>query len=252
MSDRENKGLDWDYTRLAAHYDKRADYSHDGIRELLETTSPDPARPIADVGAGTGKLTKELLSHGFSVHAVEPNDAMRSFGIENTRGQDVVWSVGTGETTGLTDSTYDLVTFGSSFNVTDRARTLIEVKRILRPGGWFACMWNHRDLDDDTQAAVEALIKAAIPEYGYGTRREDQTQVIRDSGLYKEPVAIEGRSVNRISVEDYVDAWRSHATLQRQAKEDFARVIGQIEDLLSDRTEIDVPYTVRIWCAQLV
>lgn len=252
MSDSAAPKVEWDYTSLAAHYDKRADYASKAIAELLRTAEPDREQPIADIGAGTGKLTKELLSQGYSVHAVEPNDAMREFGKSNTTGKNVVWSVGTGESTGLESDSYDLVTFGSSFNVTDRARTLVEVQRILHPRGWFACMWNHRDLDDELQAAVEDVIKAEIPEYRYGTRREDQTQIIRDSGLFEEPIAITGQSINRIGVEDYIDAWRSHATLQRQAKADFDRVIGKIEDLLRDHPQIAVPYTVRIWCARLI
>lgn len=252
MSNSASPKVEWDYTSLAAHYDKRADYAHEAIAELLLTANPDREQRVADIGAGTGKLTKELLSQGYAVHAVEPNDAMREFGKSNTAGKNVVWSVGTGEATGLESDSYDLVTFGSSFNVTDRAKTLVEVQRILHPRGWFACMWNHRDLEDEFQAAVEEVIKAEIPEYRYGTRREDQTQVIRDSGIFEEPIAIEGQSINRISIDDYMDAWRSHATLQRQAEEDFDRVIGKIEHVLRDQDEIAVPYTVRIWCARLI
>jgi ubiquinone/menaquinone biosynthesis C-methylase UbiE len=252
MSESAMPKVAWDYTDLAAHYDKRADYAAGAIADLLALAAPDPERPVADIGAGTGKLTKELLAQGCSVHAVEPNEAMRTFGIANTMGLNVVWSVGTGEATGLAAKSYDLVTFGSSFNVTDRQRTLREVERILRPQGWFACMWNHRDLDDPLQAAVEDTIRSNIPEYSYGSRREDQTQVIRDSGLFDTPVALEGSTINRIPVDDYVDAWRSHATLQRQAKADFHTVIAAIEALFEGSVIIAVPYTTRIWCARLL
>ena len=36
--------------------------------------------------------------------------------------------------------------------------------RILRHRGWFACVWNHRDLEDPLQAEVETLIRARIPD----------------------------------------------------------------------------------------
>lgn len=239
------------HTELASHDDERADYSEEAIGRMLETARPDRARPIADIGAGTGKLTRLLLGRGFKVLAVEPNAAMREIGIANTNGKPVVWSVGTGEATGLPGAAFDLVTFGSSFNVTDRARTLREVQRILRPRGWFACMWNHRDLDDPLQAKVEAIIRSHIPEYDYGTRREDQTGVIRASGLFEEPIAIEGRTTRSQRVADYVEAWRSHATLQRQAGERLAAVIRAIEALLDGAGTIVVPYTTRLWCARL-
>ena len=93
--------VNWDYTEHAAHYDKRSDYSYDAIKQLLTATGCTPKTPIAEVGAGTGKLTKELLKHGLTVKSVEPNDAMRAIGIKNTQGQAVTWSVGTGEATGL-------------------------------------------------------------------------------------------------------------------------------------------------------
>ena len=50
--------------------------------------------------------------------------------------------------------------------------------------------------------------------------------------------------------DDIIDAWRSHATLARQAKDSFDFVIKEIEkDLIEE--EIEVPYTTRIWFSQL-
>jgi ubiquinone/menaquinone biosynthesis C-methylase UbiE len=242
--------VEWDYTALASHYDKRADYADEAIDKMLSLANPDKGRPIADIGAGTGKLTKLLLARGFAVLAVEPNDAMRAIGVKNTEGGHATWSVGTGENTGLPSNSFDLVTFGSSFNVTDRARTLIEVARMLRDHGWFACMWNHRNLDDPLQAECERVISEAIPGYDYGTRREDQTAIIRASGLYEEPITIEGRVDNEITPEDFLIAWKSHATLQRQAGAMFDEIIGKLEQLVTDKEKVVVPYTTRIWVAR--
>jgi len=105
-----------------------------------------------DIGAGTGKLTKVLLKRGATVTAVEPNEEMRKYGAQIRRGEKVTWLEGTGEHTGVTSSYFRLATFGSSFNVVDRQAALKEVDRVVVPKGWFACMWNHRDLTDETQA----------------------------------------------------------------------------------------------------
>ena len=130
----------WDYTDHASHYDKRADYSQEAIDGLLKATHCDASTPVAEVGAGTGKLTKELLKRGLTVRSVEPNDAMRAYGIKNTAGQKVTWSVGTGESTGLATNSAHAVFFGSSFNVVDQRRTLAEVARVRTPkGGLAAC-----------------------------------------------------------------------------------------------------------------
>ena len=245
----------WDYTEQASHYDKRADYSSDAIENLLKAIGCDPSKPVADIGAGTGKLTKELLKHGLTVRSVEPNDAMRTIGIQNTTGQQVAWSVGTGEATGLPASSVYAVFFGSSFNVVDQGAALAEASRILVPNGWFACMWNHRDLDDPIQERIELIIKSAIPNYSYGSRREDPTNVINSSGYFSDTKSIVGRFIWKMLKEDIIIAWRSHATLKRQAGSDsgFDSIIQQIAGYLDEFPEvIDVPYTTRIYFAQKI
>jgi ubiquinone/menaquinone biosynthesis C-methylase UbiE len=245
--------VSWDYTEHATHYDKRADYSQTAISALLKATQCLPGTAVAEVGAGTGKLTKELLQHGLSVRSVEPNDAMRAIGTKNTIGGKVVWSVGTGESTGLDTNSAHAVFFGSSFNVVDQRATLIEVARVLRAHGWFGCMWNHRDLEDPLQERIEAIIRGSIPSYSYGARREDPTEVINKSGLFGEVRTIEGRFVWKMAVEDIVIAWKSHATLRRQAgtEELFGKIIADISKFLDKQVKVvDVPYTTRIYYAQ--
>ena len=245
----------WDYTEHASHYDKRADYSSGAIEDLLKAIDCGPSKPVADIGAGTGKLTKELLKHGLSVRSVEPNDAMRAIGIQNTKGKSATWSIGTGEATGLPTGSAYAVFFGSSFNVVDQRLTLSEVSRILVPNGWFACMWNHRDLDDPIQQRIESIIKSSIPSYSYGSRREDPTDVIDKSGYFSATRSIEGNFTWKMPRADVVTAWKSHATLKREAGSDllFDSIIQQIADYLDGLPKvIDVPYTTRIYFAQKI
>jgi ubiquinone/menaquinone biosynthesis C-methylase UbiE len=246
--------LEWDYTEHASHYDKRADYSYEAIQELLTTIGCTPGTLVADLGAGTGKLTKELLRYGLRVRSVEPNQAMREIGMRNTCGLAAEWSAGTGEATGLPSASFRAVLFGSSFNVVDQHAALREVRRLLVPDGWLACMWNHRDLDDPVQLKVESIIKAAIPGYSYGSRREDPRGVIDASGYFLPARALERSFSCRMRPADIVEAWRSHATLKRQAHSEasFRQIIEQISRYLEQLPEhIDVPYTTRIYFARL-
>ncbi len=246
--------VSWDYTEHASHYDKRADYSGAALDELLAATGCTRGKRVADVGAGTGKLTKELLERGLSVRSVEPNDAMREIGIRNTASPSVQWSMGTGEHTGLPEHSAYAVFFGSSFNVVDQELALKEVARVLIPRGWFVCMWNHRDLDDAVQRQIETIIRTFIPAYAYGSRREDPTATIAASGLFATVRSLSGRFTWDMPQIDIVEAWRSHATLRRQARSDsdFERVISAISRCLEGLPEvIAVPYTTRIFFAQL-
>lgn len=243
----------WDYTELADAYLKRPDYADKAIDEMLSMARVSIGDRVCDVGAGVAHLTLMLAVRGLQVTAVEPNDAMRVNGSRRTAHlPNVRWYDGTGENTGQPSSSFDLVTFGSSFNVCDRPAALRETARLLASGGWFACMWNHRDLSDPFQAQIENTIKEMVPDYQYGTRREDQTEVIEQSGLFGPVRTIEGPVVHHQTKDDCLEAWRSHATLQRQAGSSFPRVVEAIDALLAGirGQEIRIPYTTRIWVAQ--
>lgn len=248
---------DWDYTKLADAYLKRPDYSDDAVGQLIQTIDIKKGAPVCDVGAGAAHLTLMLAKRGFQIQAVEPNDAMRSHGISRTKHlNNVKWHEGTGEDTGQENSSFDLVSFGSSFSVTDREKTLKESSRILKPGGWFACLWNHRILEDPIQSKIEGIITSAIRNYNYGYRREDQTPIIDSSGLFGPVKKIEGTIIHKQSVDDCIEAWRSHATLQRQAGTRFDQIISRIEDFLKsldhNQEYINIPYVTRIWAAQVI
>ncbi|CAA7623888.1 class I SAM-dependent methyltransferase [Magnetospirillum sp. SS-4] len=244
---------EWDYTDLADAYLKRPDYSDAAIDAMLRLAGLS-AGAVCDVGAGVAHLTLMLAARGFDVTAVEPNDSMRANGIRRTADlAHVRWFEGTGEHTGQADRAFDLVTFGSSFNVCDRAQALRETARILKPGGWFACMWNHRRLDDPIQSRIEDIIRRAVPAYGYGTRREDQKAVIEASGLFGPVVHLDAGVVHEQGLGECVEAWRSHATLARQAGDAFAEVVAAIDAYLRGlgQPSIMIPYDTNIWIAQL-
>jgi ubiquinone/menaquinone biosynthesis C-methylase UbiE len=243
----------WDYTSLADAYLNRPDYSNLAIDAILSIAGIRGKSKVCDVGAGVAHLTIMLARRDLDVVAVEPNDAMRAHGIKRTEAfHNVSWNRGTGEATRQASQAFEMVTFGSSFNVCDRQMALEETARILQPGGWFACLWNHRQLDDPVQSQIERIIKENIPGYGYGTRREDQTSVIDASGLFG-PVVHVRSSISHIqTVNECVEAWRSHATLERQAGKEFSNIIHCISNFLGslDVSSIAIPYSTNIWMAQ--
>ena len=224
---------EWDYTTLADAYLKRPDYADAAVDAMLSVAGAEKGDKFCDVGAGVAHLTLMLAARDLDVVAVEPNDAMRANGIKRTeKFSNVRWHEGTGEVTSKANQAFDMVTFGSSFNVCDRQQALKETARILKPRGWFACMWNHRQLEDPIQSRIESIIKEKVPDYGYGTRREDQTAVIDASGLVGPVVHIDSQVMHQQSIQECVEAWRSHATLERQAGSAFPLVVEAISSYL--------------------
>ena len=249
---------EWDYTNLAEAYLKRPEYASEAIQKMFEITRVGKnfrggVSSVCDVGAGAAHLTLELAKEGLDVYAVEPNDAMRANGMNRTKEYpNVKWFEGVGENTGMESNFFDLVTFGSSFNVCDRQLALKETDRILKPGGYFACMWNHRDLEDPLQKGIEDIIKQNIDDYSYGTRREEQTEVINQSGLFQEVQFVSGRIEHTILAEDFIEGWKSHGTVYRQSKEVFDKINREIRAYVESyqKEYIVVPYTTRIWIAR--
>lgn len=241
--------VEWDYSALAAHYDSRADYSADAIDRALLGMGLVAGDRVGDIGAGTGKLARPLAERGLIVNAVEPNAEMRVRGIRNTEGLRVSWREGTGEATGLTSVSVKAVTFGSSFNVVDQRAALREARRVVMPRGWFCCMWNHRDLDDPLQARIEAIIRRCIPDYDYGSRREDPTPVLTLSGLFDGIQPFSASFHVDMRRDAVIDAWRSHGTVARQARGSFDAIIDAISAELRDDV-VPVAYTTRGWYAR--
>ena len=100
---------------------------------------------IADLGSGTGTLTKMLLDHDNSVFAIEPNAEMRNMAERLLGGYDGFQSVdATAESTTLADASVDFVTAGRALQWFDAPIALKEMSRILKPGGWAVIVWNQR------------------------------------------------------------------------------------------------------------
>ena len=248
-----NDKLAWDYTSLADTYHKRPNYPQEIIDKIIDFTGLKSSGRVCDMGAGTGNLSLLLAGKGLNVQALEPNLAMYERGVEYTRHSPVIsWVNTTAEETRLKSNTYDMVSFGSSFNVVDRTAALKESLRISKPSGWLMTIWNHRDLNDPLQRRIETCIKAKLPDYDYGLRRLDQRKYLVKSGLFSQVDSFECSMLVKQPVDDVLEAWCSHATLKRQAGEKFIEIIQEIAHLLREQglDDLETPYTTRAWVSR--
>ncbi|MCE2982156.1 MAG: class I SAM-dependent methyltransferase [Parachlamydia sp.] len=110
-----------DFTNLAKMYIHRVGYSQSVLKALAYYTQCDPCKAvIADVGAGTGKLTEGLIDLGFKGYAVEPNEAMREEGMKLIGSLPFAWLNGKGEEVPQPDKSIDWVLMGDSLTFRKR------------------------------------------------------------------------------------------------------------------------------------
>jgi SAM-dependent methyltransferase len=161
------------FTDRAADYAKhRPTYPGAAVDAVLGGLAGPATLTAADVGAGTGIFARLLADRGVSVIAVEPNLAMRDAAAPHSG---VTWREGTAEATGLPSGSVDLVVCAQAFHWFRRDEAIDELRRILRPGGRAALVWNERDPDDAATAAYGRLVEDAgakdllrVPPLGFG------------------------------------------------------------------------------------
>ncbi|GAB3658359.1 class I SAM-dependent methyltransferase [Glycomyces tarimensis] len=131
----------------------RPDYPPEALAWMLGSDPVD----VVDVGAGTGLLTRGLLAQGHRVTAVEPDRQMLDKLIASSPGL-AASLCGPAERLPLPDAAADAIVAGQAFHWFDRDRALPECRRVLRPGGVLAPIWNVRDESVDWVAALVDII----------------------------------------------------------------------------------------------
>ena len=164
------------FSAVAEAYERaRPEYPEEAAAWL----TGDPPRDVVDLAAGTGKLTRVLVRLGHRVTAVEPLPEM----LDQLRAAvpEAEPVTGKAESMPLADGFADAVVAGQAYHWFDHEAALVEIARVLRPGGTFGAIWNMRDESVDWVARLSEVIGSE----GQGEREPEDE--VAASGLY-EPV----------------------------------------------------------------
>jgi SAM-dependent methyltransferase len=152
------------FSGLASLYARcRPDYPEAAVDFILRRCGLTAGSLLIDVGCGTGISSRLFAQRGLRVIGIEPNAEMRRQAIEAQLPEGVPapeYRDGRGEATGLGNGVADAVLAAQAFHWFDPDAALREFRRILKPGGWVALVWNERDEDDPFTAAVGAVIRS--------------------------------------------------------------------------------------------
>ncbi|MFL6558098.1 MAG: class I SAM-dependent methyltransferase, partial [Bacillus sp. (in: firmicutes)] len=94
-------------------------------------------KKVADIGAGTGALTRKMAMRNADVVGIEPSQELLKHASTMNRLKNfrIPYQQGTAEVTGLDDSQYDIVTVMRTWHWLDRPKAIQEMKRILKKQG---------------------------------------------------------------------------------------------------------------------
>jgi ubiquinone/menaquinone biosynthesis C-methylase UbiE len=149
----------------------RPEYAPDALAWIARRLRLDR---VLDLGAGTGKLTRQLVALGADVVAVEPGDEMRAVLARSVPGVDV--RAGSAEEIPLEDASVDAITVAQAFHWFRVNEALREMHRVLRPGGGFALLWNEWDEEDALMRALNEVVNTLRPQGTHGGRHYEALQ----------------------------------------------------------------------------
>ncbi len=191
---------------------------------------------VVDLAAGTGKLTRVLAARYREVTAVEPLANMRATLERVVPG--VTALPGYAERIPLDDVSVDAVFAAQAFHWFDKEAALPEIRRVLRPDGILAIVWNGPDesrpnpLPAEFQAELDALHAAVAHPWADEARWEE---LLERSGHFTDVHERTGVPHDHVLTRDEVlDNVRSTSWVA--SREDREQVIARLGALLPDGT----------------
>ncbi|OGT43783.1 MAG: hypothetical protein A3F42_01115 [Gammaproteobacteria bacterium RIFCSPHIGHO2_12_FULL_37_34] len=160
----------------------RPSYPKEVYSLLVKQFDLTPEKIIADVGSGTGFLSKLFLEHGHSVYGVEPNQGMRKaaekYLLENQNFHSIN---GLAEATTLDNESINWIVVGTAFHWFDVKKIRIEFKRILKSPGFCLVVWNVRNKKQSVLLQdYENLILTFSNDYQQSRAQEFDQTIVKD------------------------------------------------------------------------
>ncbi|WP_127500818.1 class I SAM-dependent methyltransferase [Actinoplanes solisilvae] len=215
----------------------RPSYPDAALDWLLPAGKP----TVVDLGAGTGKLTRQIRDRGLKVTAVEPSAQMLDQLRSSVPGVPAL--KGSAEDIPLPDGSADVVLVAQAWHWVEPARAVPEVARVLSPGGRLGLLWNVRDERSGWVRRLGEII---------GRPEQDRGTVLGAPFGTVETARFEWTEV--IGPERLVDMVASRSAVILLPPDERAALLGEVRRLMAThpelvgRTEFKLPYVTE--CAR--
>ena len=227
----------------------RPGYPDEALDVLRDAVGVAPGAAVLDLAAGTGKLTRSLVSLGASVTAVEPVAGMRAqlAGVLPT----VEVLEGTAEAIPFPDGSVDVVAVAQAFHWFDAPVAFAEIARVLRPGGRLALLWNERDEATPWVAEMSRLIRwheRTVSRY----QHVSWPDIVAASGRFEPPQERTIRWEQPMTRDLLADRVRSISYIAAMPAPQREQLVADVVHLVRRLAEpIPLPYLCRVQWATL-
>lgn len=238
--------------RLPAHsfgavadaYDRgRPSYPVDAV---VWATGPEPLT-VLELGAGTGKLTEQLVALGHDVHATDPDPAMLE--VLRARLPAVRTSLSAAEDVPAPDASYDVVVAAQAFHWFDHERALPEAARVLKPSGHLAVLWNARDERIPWVKKLGRILDTP-------PREREATASLASSVRFAAPETEAFACWQSVDQHTILDLARSRSSVIGLAEEERTILLAAVQALYADygrgRDGMQLPYVTHCLRSQVV
>ncbi len=234
----------------------RPSYPSEVVAWLGEHLHLGPGKLVADLAAGTGKLTRLLVPSGADLVAIEPVAGMRATFRSLLPG--IPLAAGTAEAMPLAASSLDAVTVAQAWHWFDHDRATVEMARILRPGGRLGLVWNARDRTEPWVDDVWSIMDRVEKRAPWRNHDEWRDSTSRPMPGFGELQVGEFRQVQQTSPEGVVQrvASVSHVAVLPDAERDA--VLDEVRNLLATHPAVrghetvEIPYRVDCFWAERI
>jgi ubiquinone/menaquinone biosynthesis C-methylase UbiE len=221
----------------------RPEYAPDALAWIAQRLRLDR---VLDLGAGTGKLTRQLMALGADVVAVEPGDEMRAVLARSVPGVDV--RAGSAEEIPLEDASVDAITVAQAFHWFRVNEALREMHRVLRPGGGFALLWNEWDEEDALMRALNEVVNTLRPQGTHGGRHYEALQ---ESELFGPREEQSFHHADEVPAAVAVERVSSVSALAAAETADRERALAEVRKIVGAGT-VGFPMLTKVYIADRV
>ncbi len=221
-----------------------------GYPDVLVENAVPVGASVADVGAGTGKLTASLMERAGETWAVEPAGDMREAfrtALPDFPAERLLPT--TAESTGLPSASLDVVTYGQCWHWLDSDAASAEAARILRADGRIAIFFNQMDVSIPWVKRLTRIMRSG------DVHRFDRAPEL--SSAFTKPALSVHEWLDPLYPQQVFKLGTTRASWIRSTPDNRAKMRENLRWYLyehlgfTDDSPIQIPYHTYLWTAEL-